>query len=296
MRHQVNSNQRTGFTLVELLVVITIIGILVALLLPAVQSAREAARRTKCFNNLKQVALAIHNYHDSLQMFPSGWIGDDPNTKLPWAEGHSGWGWNAMLLPFLEQSTLHDGIDFNYAVGHTRNRGQVQATIDTLRCPSDTNKKLFELPISGGSPLTLTISNYVGNFGTVELEDYENAPPGVLAVGDGFFHHNSRLRIADIKDGTSHTLAVGERNSRRGFSTWPGVVSGADEAMARVVGVADHVPNDAHTHFEDFSSEHPSGANFAFADGSVQLIHENIDLAVYRALATRAGRETNREY
>ncbi len=294
MRYRVYSLKRPGFTLVELLVVIAIIGILVALLLPAVQSAREAARRTKCFNNLKQVALASHNYHDTLRTFPSGWVGEDPITRLPWAEGHPGWGWNAMLLPFMEQVKLHDSIDFNYSVGHSRNRIPIGTSIGTLRCPTDTNKQQFELP--GTTPLTLAISNYVGNFGAVELEDYENAPVGTLATGDGLFFHNSRLRMADIKDGTSHTLAIGERNSRRGFSTWAGVVTGADEAMARVVAVADHIPNDQHGHFDDFASEHPSGSNFAFADGAVQLIHENIDLAVYRALSTRNGQETNREY
>ncbi len=295
MHFRVNTFRRSGFTLVELLVVIAVIGILVALLLPAVQAAREAARRTRCLNNLKQIALATHNYHDSLRSYPSGWIGDDPNTKLPLAEGHSGWGWNTLLLPFMEQNKLHDTIDFNLEIAHQLNRGAVQSHIGILRCPTDVNTELFDLPTANG-PLTMAISNYVGNFGTVELEDYEGAPVGTIALGDGLFHHNSRIRLADIKDGSSHTLAVGERNSRRGFSTWTGVVAGGDEAMARVVAIADHVPNDGHGHFDDFASEHPSGANFSFADGSVQLIHENIDINVFRALATRSGGETNQEF
>ena len=213
--------QAGWFTLVELLVVIAIIGILVAMLLPAVQAAREAARRTQCFNNLKQVGLAIHNYHDTLLTFPSGWVASDPATNRPHVEGHPGWGWNSLILPYMEQQNLHRSIDFNRAVIDPVNRAALNTELKTLRCPSDVGDGVFALPAeAGGVLMHMATSNYVGNFGTTELEDYEGAAIGVIGRGNGFFHHNSRLRMADILDGTSNTLAVGERASRRGYSTW----------------------------------------------------------------------------
>ena len=128
-------------------------------------------------------------------------------------------------------------------------------------------------------------SNYVGMFGTLEVED---APSN----GDGVFFHNSRVRFAEITDGLSNTLVIGERGVSYGNSVWAGVVDGAAEAMVRIVGVADHTPNHPSLHFDDFSSYHPSGVHFLVGDGSVRRFNNSIDVAVYQGLATRNGGET----
>ncbi len=274
---------RKAFTLVELLVVIAIVGILVALLLPAVQAAREAARRMECSNNLKQAALALHNYHDVYKQLPAGWTAD-PTTGQP------GWGWGTHLLPFIEQSALYDRIDVRVSLADPVHQAPRETMLSFFRCPSDARSEpLVILSDDAGSPLlAVARANIVGVFGAGEIED---AP----LAGDGAFYQNSRTRFADIVDGLSNTLILGERSSKIDGSTWTGVVDGAAEAMARVVGSADHAPNDPHAHFEDFSSYHPTGAHFVRADGSVRLIADTISLSVYRALATRAGGEAIQE-
>mgnify|MGYP003344918406 FL=1 len=124
-----------------------------------------------------------------------------------------------------------------------------------------------------------------GVFGTIEVDD----APG---AGNGMFFRSSRLGMRDILDGTSKTLLVGERHGRLGGSTWAGVVTGAKAARIRIVGVADHTPNDRHHHFDDFTSNHPTGVHFLVGDGSVQRIDDTIDEGVYKALCTRAGGES----
>ncbi|MCO6459035.1 MAG: DUF1559 domain-containing protein [Pirellulaceae bacterium] len=287
--------RRAGFTLVELLVVIAIIGVLIALLLPAVQAAREAARRTSCFNNLKQTGIALHNYHDTFGALPPGWIGQETPGGRPLAEGEPGWGWASMLLPFMEETNVSQRlIDFHYSITDPVNDAARVFPIPTFRCRSDTGPPTFLLP-SEADPATpighVATSNYIGVFGTLELEDCEGLSAGMLCLGDGIFYHHSGTRLADILDGLSNTLMVGERSYRRGGSTWLGAVPEAEESLARALGIADHAPNAAGGHLDDFSSEHPAGTNFLLGDGSVRLITETIDLEVYRALATRAGGE-----
>ncbi|MDP6720542.1 MAG: DUF1559 domain-containing protein [Pirellulaceae bacterium] len=287
---------RKAFTLVELLVVIAIIGILVALLLPAVQAAREAARRMSCSNNMKQIGLALHNYHDTHKRFPMGWIGLEANTNRPLAEGQPGWAWGSYSLPYLEQENVSDNlIQFTRPLLDPVNQAARETYLPVFRCPSDTPaEKRFVLG-QEGSPATplvsLAAASYIGVFGTFELEDCEGLPLGAECRGDGIFYHLSSVRFADILDGTTNTFAVGERSAQYGFSTWTGVAEGGDEAFARVLGIADHPPNDDHGHLDDFSSQHPAGTNFLLADGSVRLITETIDLNIYRAFATRAGGE-----
>ncbi len=279
----------SGFTLIELLVVIAIIGTLVAMILPAVQAAREAARRATCLNKLKQIGLALHGFHDTKRRLPAGWIATD-------AEGGPGWGWAAMLLPYLEEENLYkQHLHLRVPIDDPENELIRSTALAVFLCPSDPEAEMFELPFGGEDehehagvarneplPAPVARANYVGMFGTEEIE---HAPDD----GDGVFYQNSRIRFRDLRDGLSKTIVVGERSSRIDKSMWVGVVAGADEAMARVVGSADHAPNDPHNHFEDFSSEHTSVTNFLFGDGSVQAIDDEIDLEVYHALATRDG-------
>ncbi len=287
-------NRRIGFTLVELLVVISVIGILVALLLPAVQYAREAARRTQCKNNLKQIGLALQNYHDVHKRLPPGWSASAP-------EGPAGWAWSAQILPFMEQRNVYHQIRFDRTIDDAANALARIRPIGTFLCPSSPGESVFVIgeehahhhhhtgghahDIDAGHPLfPIARSNYVGVFGTLQIEDAPSA-------GDGTFFHNSSVRFGDIVDGLSNTFLVGERSSKLGGSTWTGVVPGAAEAMARVVGSTDHSPNSAHHHFDDFSSYHATGAHFVLGDGSVRIINDQIELSVYRALATRNGGE-----
>lgn len=286
--------KRRAFTLVELLVVIAIIGVLVGLLMPAVQAAREAARRTSCFNNLRQVGLALHQYHDTHRVLPSGWLAQQPGTGLPLAEGEPGWGWAALLLPYLEQGTIHNTVSFSHAITDPVNEAARLYEIEVYRCPSDIGVEYFDLG-SEEDPnevlVRLATSNYVGVFGITETHECEGLPPGVKCEGEGVFYHQSRVDFAAVSDGLSNTLFVGERSSRHGYSTWVGSVSEGEEAMARIVGIADHPPNSKGAHLDDFSSQHPAGANFLLGDGSVRLLNDQIDEYIYRALATRANNE-----
>lgn len=219
-----NRDLQRGFTLVELLVVIAIIGVLVGLLLPAVQAAREAARRMQCSNNLKNLALACHNYHDTYKTFPAGWVGHVQNP-VGNSVGASGvqspmWGWGALLLPFVEQSPLHDKIGVgrnslqDAAVAFTTD---MQQPISTFRCPSDVapdiNRPAFNPGdrAVGGTAISLGLatSNHIG---------VNNAGPcfsGNATLDDrghnGIFRQDFGCRFRDILDGTSTTLMFGER-------------------------------------------------------------------------------------
>ncbi len=302
------SNTR-GFTLIELLVVIAIIAVLVALLLPAVQQAREAARRTQCKNNLKQIGLALHNYHDVHNTFPSGWIAIDPTTGLPNAhEGINGAGWATMILPYIEQANLYSQFNSNVAIHDALNLAFLDHTIASFRCPSDPQPERWEIK-EEGNPATviveLPIANYIGSFGPEGLDDCENSPgtAPVLASGqcksDGMFYHNSAVRIRDITDGTTNTYMVGERRTKVSagwYSTWTGMVAEGEEAFQRILGESDHVPNHPAAHFDDFSSNHTGGAQFVMGDGSCRFISESIDKGVYQSLATIQGGEVVGEF
>ncbi|OWK43245.1 DUF1559 domain-containing protein [Fimbriiglobus ruber] len=293
--------ERRGFTLIELLVVIAIIAILIGLLLPAVQKVRDAAARSSCQNNLKQVGLAIQSYHDANRQFPAGYTtgvtatGDDTGP---------GWGWAAYVLPHMEQQPLFNQITLTQPIEAGVNATARVATVKSYLCPADSPP--LALPVgprsATGQLLSTTCSvaaaNYVGNFGVAE--------PGV--DGEGLFFRNSTIRIADVTDGTSSTLAAGERSFRYAESTWVGAVTGSNQgptpgspfpvqeenASNFVLGHTGESysgptgPSEAN----NFASSHTGGVNFVFADGHVSLLTAAVNYQVFQALSTRAGGET----
>ncbi len=301
--------RRNAFTLVELLVVIAIIGILIALLLPAVQAAREAARRMSCTNNLKQIGIALHNYHDTHRALPMGWMGYDPASGAPDFEGPSGWAWSSRILPFMEQNALYETIDLNspvYTSASPTVNAQARVTVlAPFICPSDVGDDVFELlegideDTEGTTLVTpLAKSNYPGVFGT---EDIHHLCEHGNCQADGVFFLNKSLKFRDITDGLSNTFMVGERWSKWISSTWTGVVPPGWHAPARVVAVAsEEFPPNSEENVEqqthNFSSYHPAGANFLLSDGHVQMVSETIDLDVYHALCTRNGGEPIGEF
>ena len=297
----------TGLTLVELLVVSAIVAVLGALLLPAIQAAREAARRVQCANNVRQIGMALQTHHDTFGRLPAGWEVREPG-------GEPGWGWSVMLLQFTDQQDLMSGSGFGshlsgaggpgpggpggpgpggppaYQIAHHSNRLLRESALPAFLCPSDPSEKLFMLNqggAGGGGPagpqmFEVARTNYVGVFGTGVIE----AAPG---AGNGCFFQNSFLRFGDVIDGLSNTLLVGEHGSRIDHATWVGAVPAAHRNMARVVSSASRVPNHVPNDLGDFSSFHPGGANFVLCDGSVKMISDQIDRAVFHALANRAG-------
>jgi len=236
MRNRLNK----GFTLIELLVVIAIIAVLVSLLLPAVQQAREAARRSQCQNNLKQIGLALHNYLGSLQVFPPGYVDRNGNINLtPDNDQGPGWGWATFLLPYMDQNPVYNQINFNQNVGIGVNAQVSQTSLPIFQCPSDGNQQAFDVyDISLSTPVTtLAHSNYVACNGWEECFNGAggNPQPGKGAdglagnfgqAGVGMFWRNSKVAPARVTDGLSNTIAAGERSSNHAPSTWTGAVPG----------------------------------------------------------------------
>ncbi|MFM7152179.1 MAG: DUF1559 domain-containing protein, partial [Gemmataceae bacterium] len=210
-----------GFTLIELLVVLAIIGVLLGLLLPAVQKVREAAAKIQCFNNLKQVGLALHSYHDVNGHFPPGYVSAFDSAGN---DTGPGWGWAAHILPQIEQDNLFRLIDFKQPIEAMVNTQPRTTIVKTFLCPGDNSpQQAFPVgPRSINGQLLSTLctvapANYVGNYGIGE--------PGV--DGDGLFFRNSKVRIGDISDGTSSTLMAGERSFYHAEATWVGAVTGS---------------------------------------------------------------------
>lgn len=288
--------QHAGFTLVELLVVIAIIGILIALLLPAVQAAREAARRASCNNNMKQVGLALHLYHDVNRCLPPGWISQHPTSGQPYWLGQPGWGWEARILPYLEQNNVSDNlIDTDLAMTHAYHDKARATVISTYVCPTDMGDDLFVLnagPMpapnysTGFTDTEVAKSNYVGVFGTIQM--LPACGGGADCIGNGSIVFQRGFRFADLRDGLSQTFVVGERSSEHSPSTWLGVFAGAAHAPGRITAVATMPPNSDDGAQFNFSSFHPTGTNFLAGDGSVKLVAETIDMNTYHALCTRA--------
>ncbi len=237
---------RHGFTLIELLVVIAITGTMVGVLLPAVQAARESARRAQCVNNLKQIGLALHNFHDARRYFPPGYIdGNTVSTSTPDNDVGPGWGWAAYLLPFVEEDVLYHQINFTQAMSVGNNVAPSQTAVTVYQCPTDFLQDNVTIYSASSAVLaTVAHSNYLGCNGWVECfsnagGNYQPTSDGGAAedgdqnnqsstglAGDGLFYRNSRNTANSVTDGLSKTIVVGERSSNHSPSTWTGAVAG----------------------------------------------------------------------
>ncbi len=302
---------RRGFTLVELLVVIAIIGILVALLLPAVQAAREAARRTQCVNNEKQLALGLHNFHDNFRAFP----------KHVSPGGATGVSWISLILPFIEQHAIADQILPNaagYAAGQNANRVAGKHQISTLLCPSCNDKRSSSAidDITGFGNANTT--HYVGNMGPIGnlpgggTYNFNPSTQGLIACDGVLMLHPlvvtsnpaspTSITMAEITDGTSNTLMLfecgwkGMEVSPGSYRSWVrGTSWNGDSATAKnVQNAMNTVKYNGGGNFNSISmgSNHPQGCNVCLADGSVRFLSKTIDLnRVLLPLASRGGGE-----
>lgn len=290
----------TGFTIVELLTVMAIIGLLVAILLPAVQAARESARRTDCVSRLKQIGIALQNYHDAQRSLPPGYVSGFTSTG---DDTGPGWGWAAFLLPQLEQRPAFDSIRFVLPIQASANARARLVEVPIFLCPSDSRAApwwAWTRDPSTGAPIAricqVAPSNYVGMYGDSE--------PGV--DGNGLFFRNSGIRLRDITDGLSQTIAVGERSHDFGEATWVGSVTDAvlfpddgdaigyaraENSTGMVLGHAGEGfgPGDPNGDVNQFYSRHGKGVNFLFADGHVRYLPVSINYRSYLAMSTRAG-------
>jgi prepilin-type N-terminal cleavage/methylation domain-containing protein len=240
MYRSLRSSPRPAFTLIELLVVIAIIAILIGLLLPAVQKVREAAARMKCSNNLKQIGLGLHAFHDANLYFPPGYADGNTNpNSTPDTDVGPGWGWAAFLLPYVEQNNLYNQINFNQPVGTGVNAQVSLAALSVFQCPSDPyqqNVPIYDSTLT--NPIaTVAHGNYVGCNGWIECFSGAggNPQPGSGAdgltgtfgsAGVGIFYRNSRNTFASVSDGVSNTIFAGERSGNHSPSTWTGAVAG----------------------------------------------------------------------
>jgi hypothetical protein len=260
-------------------------------LLPAVQAAREAARRMQCSNNLKQIGLGLHLYHEAYGRLPSGWRGYD-TAGQPDPLGQPGWGWAACVLPFVEQGNVARSlIHFDKSIDAPENAEAVRLVLSLFRCPSDDGKNAFVWTPDepGGAAIAeLATANYIGVFGTGDV--HECGKPqfsGKQCTSDGVFFHNSGVRFADIRDGLSQTFIAGERTLDLDYSTWVGAPAGDPCSPGLVVGTAFRVPNSVEDDPHSFGSRHTTGTHFLVGDGSVHLVSQYIDATAYRALCTR---------
>ena len=294
-RGRLNVRRPRGFTLVELLVVITIIGILIALLLPAVQAAREAARRTQCGNNLRQIGVALHNYHVACRGFPSAYVNEPPSCTLP------SWSWSAFLLPHLEQQALFDAlgvstVKFGGGASFAEPTPESQTKLSVFVCPSDVGPALnHRKSLHAKSNYRAIMGNTTRPYASYEILSNEN---GVLFM-------DSSVAVGHIRDGSSNTLVVGECLLERGeegkkAALWAGMRGVKDNAV-HISDVMWWLNSDPLYKIngeseQAYGSNHPGGAQFVLGDGSVQFIEETIDGRILERLSSRNDGEPIGEF
>lgn len=299
---------QSGFTLVELLVVIAIIGILVALLLPAVQSAREAARRTSCTNNMRQLGLALHNHHDALGSFPVSNFFGTGNQSVALR-----WGWLPQLLPYLEEQSLHDFVDFDKVPHDPRNLPAFQQPLAVMTCPSapygsELGYQETRNTRSGELIAETSYAACIGDYWNGTGSKGEDAPAanrwgnnhipprGVIS------RYGWSASFKDIPDGTSKTFAMGEVIGHwcinqdfpnQAFATTAHPINFKNDVYLDL-GIIDYNRRQEPIIWDwaiAFRSMHPGGAHFLLCDASVRRIDESIEHTTYHAMASRAGEE-----
>jgi prepilin-type N-terminal cleavage/methylation domain-containing protein/prepilin-type processing-associated H-X9-DG protein len=295
------SRRRSGFTLVELLVVVAIIGTLVAILLPAIQAAREAARLSQCASNLKQIGVACLNYHDTYRSLPPGYLATVPPSDVT----TPGWGWASFILPMMEETWLHGMIDYTLPIEHPHN-SVVKTVVSGYLCPTDEVEPIA-FPVTDDAGATLVVAAPSSYAATVGSDDSE-----VDAVtGNGIFFRNSGIRLSKITDGTSHTTMIGDRAFAQVKGIWAGAPNRAitrpgienawqtatapSPALTLVHNNWINITTDSDGGLDDFSSRHVDGINVLMADGSVHFIHSIVldgeERRNFWAMGTRAGNE-----
>lgn len=322
IEHGPRRDGRRGFTLIELLVVLAVIGILVALLLPAVFSAREAARRAACTNNLKQIGIALANYESAAGSLPVGILVQHDYIA-------PGWAWGFQILPQLEHGTLYNAANLDRMVLHKQEqRTTLSSWVGTFLCPSSDDEGLYSCGMNFPPwNQVCAPSNYVASAGALEfVERQEGTMVELHPESTGLFTMRRSVRLAEIGDGLSHTLAVGERSRRVADAAWAGVFmcvqpshctkrswpSRYCTALAFSVlgrsgsGPADYydqempnsssmpaafTPNSPGSGPDGFSSDHPGGCNLLVADGSVRFVRDQITPELFRAMTSRRGGE-----
>jgi prepilin-type N-terminal cleavage/methylation domain-containing protein/prepilin-type processing-associated H-X9-DG protein len=299
---------RRGFTLIELLVVIAIIGVLIALLLPAVQSAREAARRAQCTNNLKQLGLALHNYLDSNNCLPMGDFHQRGNANAGMGYIRQNFGPLVALTQFYEQGAIFNSLNTSLMIYLAENSTTNGFGVAILWCPSDTGVVNFRYPGAAtdgwdDSPIPMTFSSYAGNLGPYYYYPRGDTNFPLLGANVGLFYHVGHpegasirpVRLAEIRDGTSNTIAFGDHSHGRnveggepyGPNWWTSGLGGDTTAStlfppnffkSRAAAEAFPQKFPSQDNFVNtFNSFHPGGCNFLFADGSVRFIKDSVN-------------------